>query len=504
MSSCLHRPERVEHDPRLKRVIEIVNARNEESYVVGGVLRSRLCGLPDGADLDMAIRGDGFRIAQEIAEALGKGATFVPLDRSRGTGRVVLTAQPRMSVDISSFRGNSIEEDLRSRDFTINALALDVSSFRDGEMTHVLDPTGGRQDLRDRIVRACSSTAFLEDPLRILRAFRFAACLGLSISGETKSAIANHAELLPSVAVERIRDELFDILSSPCAAAALKEMEELGVVTAVFPELKPMKECSQNWYHHLAVWEHTVEGIRNVERIVSEAEDIFGSLGETVRAYLEGEIVVARPRAALVKLAMLFHDSGKPATRTVDPGGRIRFFGHEKTSTEIAESAWRHLQLATREIRIALGWVAGHMRPGILLNPGVTRRAIYRLCHHYGEDVIGLFVLFLADLAASQGPERRPGADKQAEQSVKRALDYCFTENAQTPRLLGGRDLITIFGLQEGPEIGYILGRLAELQGSGEITTRDDALAAVPHLLRDRIQDDRVRVIPRGAFRDQE
>lgn len=504
MSSYVHRPERVEHDPRLKRVIEILDARSEESYVVGGILRSRLCGLPDAADLDVAVRGDGLRIAQEIAEALGKGATFVPLDRGRGTGRVVLTAQPRMSVDISSFRGNSIEEDLRHRDFTINALALDVSSFRDGEMTHILDPTGGRQDLRDGVVRACSSSAFLEDPLRILRAFRFGACLGLSICEETKSAIANHVELLPSVAAERIRDELFDILGRPCAASALGEMEELGVVTAVFPELKPMKECSQNWYHHLGVWEHTVEAIRNVDRIVSEAEDIFGSLGETVRAYLGEEIVVGRPRAALVKLAMLFHDSGKPATRTVDPDGRIRFFGHERISTEIAENAWRQLHLATREIRIALGWIAGHMRPGILLHPDVTRRAIYRLCHHFGKEVIGLFVLFLADLAASQGPERRPGEDKQAEQGVKRALDYCFTENAQTPRLLGGRDLITIFGLQEGPEIGYILRRLAELQGSGEITTRDEALAAVRHLLSDRTQDDRVRVPPRGASTDRQ
>lgn len=470
----------------LRTAVEILRSLVEKSYVVGGVLRDRMLEAPGRADLDLAVKGDGFQVARELTRMMGRYATFVPLDSGRGTARVVLSAHPARSIDISSLRGDGIHQDLEARDFTINALALDTGSFLRGEFDRIVDPMGGQDDLRSRVVRACSPTAFHDDPVRILRAFRFVVTLGFSLAPATKSIIGAQVTLLKTVSPERIRDELFVILSTSHCVRALEEMEELGILTTLFPELDLMKGCTQNWFHHLDVWNHTAAAIGNVEALVDRQEEIFGAFAARVRSYLGEEPVSGRPRVALVKLATLFHDVGKPPSRTVDPGGRIRFFGHEKISAEVFEETGRRLRLATREIRTVRGWIAGHMRPGILTSPEVTRRAIYRLCIAFGEDILGLLLIFVADLEASQGPARNPAADKQATQGVLRVLDLCFAEEAPPRRLLDGRDLISMFGLREGPEIGRILQNLAELQGSGEITTRDQALEAVRHLIEKR------------------
>lgn len=483
MPGCTDPHEYAFQDPRLLDALELLVTIVQESYVVGGALRDYVLRLTQNVDLDVAVKGDGFQIARELARIMGRRATFVPLDRDRGTGRIVLTAHPKRSMDISSFKGETIHDDLRARDFTINALALDTLAFLGGDFGRIIDPMGGREDLRVRLVRECSPSAFAEDPVRILRAFRFAVGLDFRLSEETKATIAGHVDLLRLVAPERIRDELFAILSSSRCSQALGEMEDLAVLTTLFPELRPMKGCTQNWFHHLDVWVHTLTAISKLEEIATFPDAFFGELTSRVRSYLHEELVVGRPRIALVKLAALFHDAGKPSARIVDPDGRIRFFGHDKISAEVFEEAGKRLRLATREMRTVREWIAGHMRPGILTDPDVTRRAMYRLCHKFEKEVIGLLVLFLADLAASQGPARRPGEDRLAVAGVQKALDFCFTEKIRTARLLDGRDLIAMLGLREGPQVGSILRKLAELQGSGEICTRQQAIEAARHLV---------------------
>lgn len=476
-------PDYAFRDPRLLDALELLVSLVEESYVVGGALRDYVLRVSENVDVDVAVKGDGFQIARELARIMGKRATFVPLDQDRGTGRIVLTAPPKRSMDISSFKGETINDDLRARDFTINALALDTLAFLEGDFGRIIDPMGGREDLRVRVVRECSPSAFEEDPVRILRAFRFAVGLDFRLSEDTKATITGQADRLRFVAPERIRDELFAILSSSRCAQTLGEMEELAILTVLFPELRPMKGCTQNWYHHLDVWDHTLTAISKLEEIAAFPDAFFGELTGRVQSYLGKGLVAGRPRIALLKLATLFHDVGKPAARFVDPDGRIRFFGHDRISAETFEEVGKRLRLATREIRAVREWIAGHMRPGILTDPDVTRRALYRLCHKFETEIIGLLVLFLADLAASQGPARRPGDDIRAVAGARKAMDFCFTGRARPARLLDGRDLIAVLGLREGPQIGRILRKLAELQGSGEICTRHEAIEAARYFV---------------------
>jgi len=262
-------------------------------------------------------------------------------------------------------------------------------------------------------------------------------------------------------------------------------MDRRRVLDSVFPELLPMKGCGQSHYHHLDVWEHSLEVVRTLEALLQRIEKLFGERGERVRSYVNEEPVRGRPRAALLKLAALFHDSGKPATRTVDATGRTRFFGHERLSRSIFEEAATRLKLANREINVMAEWIGGHMRPMILTGQPPSRRALYRLHRAFDREIIGLYLLFLADLGATRGPARAVGDEKRALVQVQRALETYFEIQGQArPPLLNGHDVMSLFAIAAGPYLGSLLNRLAELEGSGEVTTREQAVEAVEEFIR--------------------
>jgi poly(A) polymerase len=467
------------HDPRVRTILTTIADLAPESYVVGGAVRDFFVGQFNRKDLDVAVDGDGFKIARQAAAQLDRLATFVPLDSKHGTGRIVLRGDPLLTLDVTSFRASTLAEDLQRRDFTINAMAVRVQDFLSGPQGEVHDPTGGRADLQTRTIRACSMHSFQDDPVRILRAFRFMARLGFEISEDTLAMLPSAVEMLASTSPERIRDELVATLAAESSFPALEQMDACGVLDALFPELRPMKGCGQNDYHHLDVWDHSLETVYRMEALLANKGLQFGPLGDHIDAYIREEVVKDRPRAALLKLAAIFHDSGKPKSRFVDAKGRVRFFGHEKISQQVFDEVGKRLKFASREIGIIGEIIAGHMRTTIFTGKEVSRRAIHRMHEKFQRNVIGLLLLFLADLGASRGPARRPEAYGQAWNQVLRALAMSLdAEAAPLTPLLNGRDLMSQLGIDPGPHLGNLMRILMELQATGEITTRDEALEA--------------------------
>lgn len=477
--------------PAVRHLLRALMELAPDAFVVGGAVRDSLLGKQSPLDLDVAVPGDGYDLARQLATVYGKGATFVPLDRERGTGRIVLHDTAAATLDIASFKGLTLREDLFGRDFTINALALSVPDFLSGASAMLIDPTGGLEDLRAGVIRACDETAFQADPLRILRAFRFKACFGFRVHPETRELMGASIPDMVRVSPERIRDELFAIFSADGTGPALDEMATMGVLFAVFPEIGPMKGCQQNRYHHLDVWDHSLEAIRGFHEIVGNLEALPGTLGREVEDYLKEEPVPARSKAALLRLALLFHDAGKPQTRTLDQEGNIRFFGHEKISRDLFESAANRLKLARREIALIGEWIGGHMRMMVFTGASLTARAAFRLRRTYGRDLTGLVLLFLADLAASRGPARDPEAFQLALGRCAQTLQDVFAE-AQLPAkpLLNGRDIMERFGVAPGPALGALIRKIEELQGIGEICSKDDALKAVSRLLEEGLAEE--------------
>ncbi len=444
---------------------------------MGGAIRDALLGKSVRFDLDLAIRGNGFLIARELADLIGSDAAFVPLDNERGTGRVVVGRGEVVTLDISSFKGEDIAADLHERDFTINAIAVGLDDFLEHGLDRLVDPTGGLDDLRAGIVRACSDHTFRDDPLRILRAFRFQSRLRFRVADDTLGMIPSGLPELSKVSWERIRDEFIAILACDNSAQCIRTMDRFGVIDALFPELVPMKGVDQNPYHHLDVWEHTLETVYQLELLLSDGLAGFGDFAQRIADYANEEPVRDRPRRALLKLAALLHDSGKPARLSVDPDGRVRFFGHEKVSGEICEVILSRLTLASREKELVRELVTGHMRPFVVMAETVTKRSIYRLHRRFKSDVIGLLLLFLADLGATRGPARKEGQTEEALRQVLTALDlFLGMDENPPPPLLKGGDLMRIFGLQPGPILGKMLRKVAEYQGAGLVTTPKEAL----------------------------
>ncbi|MGO9567596.1 MAG: CCA tRNA nucleotidyltransferase [Desulfomonilaceae bacterium] len=467
------------HDPRVRAILTTIAGLAPESYVVGGAVRDLLVGQVSRNDLDVAVEGDGFEIARQSASRSGKLATFVPLDSKHGTGRIVFRGEPALTLDITSFRASTLSEDLHRRDFTINAISLRIQDFLLDRLNRVLDPTGGRADLRTKTIRACSKYSFEDDPVRILRAFRFMARLGFEISEDTLEMMASAMGMLPSTAPERIRDELIATLEAESSFPTLKQMDACGVLDALFPELRPMKGCGQNDYHHLDVWDHSLETVHQMESLLANKALHFGPLSDQIDAYVRQEPVKDRPRIALLKLAAIFHDAGKPQSRFGDAKGRIRFFGHERISQQIFDEVGSRLKLAIREIALVSEIIAGHMRSTIFTGKEVSPRAIHRLHARFQKNVIGLILLFLADLGASRGPARPPEAYEEAWNQVLRALAICLEAEATPVKpLINGRDLMNQLRISPGPDLGKILKQLMELQAVGEIATSEEALEA--------------------------
>ncbi|RPH63276.1 MAG: CCA tRNA nucleotidyltransferase, partial [Chloroflexi bacterium] len=224
--------------PLLKTVREALPA-DQPLYLVGGAVRDSLLGLPTH-DLDFAVPSGALKLARSVANKLS--GAFFPLDEQNDTARIILQREDgtRDSLDFAGFRGPDLESDLRGRDFTLNAMAMDV---RTGQP---IDPLGGARDLREKLLRACSETSFTEDPARILRAVRQAAAFGFTIQPETRQLMKTAVPLLPRVSPERQRDELFKMLEGPRPDASIRALELLGVLPVLLPELPALKGVEQS------------------------------------------------------------------------------------------------------------------------------------------------------------------------------------------------------------------------------------------------------------------
>ncbi|NUM49170.1 MAG: HD domain-containing protein [Anaerolineales bacterium] len=482
--------------------------KNLPIYLVGGAVRDALLNRSTH-DLDFVLEGDGNQIARRVANTLQ--VPFFPLDEERGTGRIVLPhpnadlarAGERYFMDFATFRGPDLESDLRARDFTINAMAVDVNT-----PDQLLDPLGGAADLLAKRLRACSSTALQDDPLRILRAVRLATTYNLQIAPETRHLMRAAVEGLDAVSTERKRDEILRILGGSQVATALRALDLLGALPRVFPELPALKGVTQSPPHVDDVWQHTLQTVQNLEKVLNllarlaHDPDAAGSLtmGLMVlrlgryrtqfHTHLQTPVSPDRPWQALLVLAALYHDVGKPATRQEDEAGRIRFFGHDQTGAEMLVRRAQAFHLSNPEIARLKNIVRYHMRPHLLsqVDKLPSRRAIYRFFRDTGEAGVDICLLALADVLATYGTTLAQDTWNHYLDILRELLEAWWErpeESVNPPALLNGHDLLETFKLSPGPEIGKILEMIREAQADGQITTQAQAFARVEHYLRD-------------------
>lgn len=406
--------------------------------LVGGAVRDLLLERAP-RDLDWLVP-EPERAAREAAAALG-GSAFA-LDAERGHWRAVGSGATR---DFAPLRGE-LEADLRARDFTVNAIAVRT----DGRL---VDPTGGRRDLRRRRLRMTSAAALREDPLRALRAVRLAAELGFRLEPATAREVAAVAEeqaagALRIPAWERVRDELDRILLTPVAGRALAEAETLGLLGLYLPELAVGRGVSQGGFHHLDVLEHSLEALQRLATGFPEAD-------------------------LALRWATLLHDVGKPATRTRDEGDRIRFLGHDREGAKLAARLLRRLRQPEALVRRAAALVRRHMLP---LPRG--EREARRFVHRRQELLPDLLKLMIADREAARGPLSSEATRRGYRVALSRVVAL-LEEAPPAPPLLDGGEVMALLGLPPGPRVGEALRFVAESRAVGDLETREEAVAAL-------------------------
>jgi putative nucleotidyltransferase with HDIG domain len=447
--------------------------------LVGGAVRDaclvrrRRRPVPDGraVDLDVAVPHDALAVAGRLAERLG--GTCVVLDARRGAARVVAG---RLRVDVADFRAPTLVEDLRARDFTVDALAADVRMLlRDGEAS-LLDPTGGLADLAAGRLRPPSAHVLLEDPLRVLRGVRLEATLGLVLVPGALRAARAAASRLGEVAAERVRDELGQILAAPSTASALRRLDRIGALAVILPEVAWMRSVRQPSPHRFTVLEHSFRAVEGADRLVARTASLGGHGGE-IAAHLAEGVGGGLTRAQTLKLAALLHDVSKPETRAI-VDGRIRFFGHDVKGAVRARAIGERFRLADRVTSLLERLVRHHLRPMHLMQAGeITLRARHRFFRDLGDDARDLLVLALVDGAAVRGES--PLVAWRRSWVVRELLDEWPAQAAVAarPPLLRGEDVMRRFALAPGPPVGALLARAREAQDLGLVRTREEALA---------------------------
>jgi putative nucleotidyltransferase with HDIG domain len=481
-----------------KIVRRLAGERGVRVWPVGGAVRDALLGRPV-RDWDFAVDRGAMRLARAVGDALG--GAYYPLDEERDTGRVVLAGGggTRLDLDFAALRGDSLEIDLLARDFTIDALALDETGV-------LIDVTGGLTDLEGSCVRAVSDQAFQDDPLRLLRAVRIGAELGFQIEPQTAAWMRRDAHLLTEPSAERARDEFVRVLSLPGAAASLERLDGFDLLEPVVPELEALKDVEQSPPHRYDVWRHTLTVVDVLEGVVTVATgrgepfsadvpsaawgDLARTLGQfagDVARHLAAEVSGGHNRAQLLKLAALFHDVGKPKTRSEGDGlpgeadGQIHFYNHELVGAQMAAARLQELRFSRDEVERVRTIVGAHMRPLHLARADtLTRRAIYRFFRATSCGGVDVVLLSLADHLATWGPTLQEERWSRRLEVAETLLIHWFDryeETVEPPPLVTGGELMAELSLKPGPQVGRLLRTLREAQAAGEVRTREEALA---------------------------
>ena len=469
----------------LQTINRLSQERREKTYLVGGAVRDLLLKRPLGKDFDFAVMGEVESLVKEVAREIA-GHAF-SLDETFGTWRVIhKKRKKRTELDFSALKGKDIIEDLRQRDFRVNSLAIDLQDLALPGDPCFIDPLDGLTDVRKRILRANSEESLQQDPLRMLRAFRFASTLKFSVEEETLKMIHRNKDLIRRSAGERTRTEFFMALEEG-AGSFLRKLHQADLLGEIFPEVRGWENLDLGTDRALSLLDHALRTVEAVEFIFFHLEDLYPSCFEILKNHFSQAEEEGIPRIALFKFLAFFHDSGKAVTASQDGGtGAPRFLDHDQEGEKINMAIGRRLKLSRRSLRIISELTRQHMRIHSLVKAQeVTGRAKYRFFQDLGKEGIDLAILAFSNaVALSPFPLRWPfppgmGEEvKKIQKLTEALLRYYFEEFTRHPGkpLLTGKQIMEALEIPQGELVGSLLNKLREAEISGQVRTRREAL----------------------------
>lgn len=447
---------------------------SDRIYLVGGCVRDLML-RRHPTDYDIVVTGNALRMAEDLADSMA--------------GHLVILGKPGKILyriiaadkiyDITAAEGADLAADLQRRDFCINAMAYQLASAR------IIDPHRGRADVEKKQIRMVSGSVFQVDPVRLIRAYRLAAELQFSIEPHTQATMAEDCDRIVGCPGERTWAELSKLLDTPNAHTYVTQMASSGVLNSILPELAALKGCCQGRHHHLDAYDHTLATIEHLEDSRKQIESI---LWEDMPGACLG---LSIDRIGLLKMALLLHDIGKPATRRIGTDNQTHFYGHAAESARMAAAVCKRLRLSRRDTDFVVFIIRHHLYPLALYRAyqygSLTRRAATRFFIKCSQWAPALLLHALADMKAKRA------VDAMAESKLiefvnlllKQFDSFARSKQTQGP-LLNGKDLINDLGLTPGPLFKQILKAVQTAHLSGELTSRSEALNWVAVWLSDK------------------
>lgn len=459
--------EKIKSDEILSKIIDKFD---NEIYLVGGTVRDFYMGL-ESTDRDIIVMDEDARdFALKLSELFQ--ATFVPLDEDNKIYRIVLPDKINY-IDITNPVGDSIEKDLMRRDLTINAIAVNI---RTGEL---IDISGGVTDIMNKCINYVNELNFVDDPLRLLRVYRFQALYGFQLASETINAVCKYSDLIHKPAVERINYELLKLFGGEYAHVALENMNKTWILEEIFPFVKELKQVPPNSHHHLDLFHHSIETVKQVQILYNEAPD-------EVKEHLSRIDFGGFSRLAHLKLAAFMHDIGKFSTWTIEEG-KHRFIKHDDVGSKMSVKILKDLHFSNKQIDYISSMIKYHIYPShVMTSPQITEKIMMRYVRKMDTNSIDAIILAQADRLSARGPEITDQIVERNITSLNMLLRF-YLEARETlkplPKLLSGNDVMQILNIKPSKRLGEIMEALHEAQISGDVITKEHAIEFVKNMV---------------------
>ncbi len=454
--------EKVRSDEILAKIIAQFD---NEIYLVGGAVRDFLLGKRT-YDRDLIVLDEDARaFAVELSKFLD--ATFVPLDEENKIYRLVMSDKINY-IDVTNPIENSLERDLMRRDLTINSIAVNLKTFE------VIDLCGGITDLQHGVLDCINVQNFEDDPLRLLRVYRFQALYGFELSHQVIEAACKYSDMVVKPAQERITCEIIKLFSGPFAYKALLNMDKTWILEKIFPFVKELKQVPKNTHHHLDLFHHSIETVKQLS-------GIYANSSPEIKEHMNRIDFGGASRIAHLKLAAFMHDIGKFSTWTIEEDtGRHRFIKHDDVGAKMTYQLLKRMSFSNKQIDYIASMVKNHIYPSqVVASPEVNDKVMMRYIRKMSNNSIDNILLAQADRLSARGEAVTDEIVENNINNLNRLMQF-YLDVRETleplPKLLDGKEVMQILNIPPSPKLGEIMDALHEAQISGDVVDKNMAI----------------------------
>ena len=456
---------------KTNKIFQLLKSTNNSICLVGGAVRDILSGKNPDEIFDFDIIVNDIPAKEFTKKFCEKNdvTTSITLDEENNIYRIILPDKVSY-IDVTNPIENSFEADINRRDITINSIAYDIATEK------LIDITGGINDLENQVIKAVREENLADDPLRILRIFRFASTLGFNIDKDTESMINRYKHLVLSPALERRNCEILKLFGGKNADNTIILMDKMGLIDILFPIILDVKKVPPNTHHHLDLFHHSIETVKQLQ-------NIYENSSKEVKEHLESKDFGGETRLAHLKLAGFLHDIGKFSTWTIENDGRHRFIRHDEIGADIAKGILTKQKFSKKQTEYISFIIRHHMYPSSVVgSPNLNDKIYMRYIRKAGDNAIDLITIAKADRLSARG---KLVSDEMVKENISK-LDILQDFYIQTkpllkpiPKLLDGNDIMHLLNIPPSKELGDILQALKDAQIDGDLQTKEEAIKFV-------------------------